>query len=132
MNTARDTLPDDIGALKAVLIIERAKALEVAADLAVARARASQDMALIAHQKLRIARLERQLYGQRSEHSARLIDQLALAFEESEAAPRKTNWPRKPPSPKRPGWPASRAIVPSAIHSGSIFLASAWYSIRRQ
>jgi transposase len=85
MNTARDTLPDDIGALKAVLIIERAKALEVAADLAVARARASQDMALIAHQKLRIARLERQLYGQRSERSARLIDQLALVFEELEA-----------------------------------------------
>ena len=85
MNTARDTLPDDIGALKAALIIERAKALEVAADLAVACARASQDMALIAHQKLRIARLERQLYGQRSERSARLIDQLALAFEELEA-----------------------------------------------
>jgi transposase len=85
MDTARDTLPDDIGALKAVLIIEREKALEVAAELAVARARASQDMALIAHQKLRIARLERQLYGQRSERSSRLIDQLALAFEELEA-----------------------------------------------
>ena len=85
MNTARDTLPDDIGALRAALIIERAKALEVAAELAVARARASQDMALIAHQKLRIARLERQLYGQRSEHASRLIDQLALAFEELEA-----------------------------------------------
>jgi transposase len=85
MDSARDTLPDDIGALKAALIIERANALEVAADLAVARARASQDMALIAHQKLRIARLERQLYGQRSEHSLRLIDQLALGFEELEA-----------------------------------------------
>ncbi|MGH6878631.1 MAG: IS66 family transposase, partial [Rhizomicrobium sp.] len=85
MDSARDTLPDDISALKAALIIERARALEVAAELAVARARASQDMALIAHQKLRIARLERQLYGQRSEHSARLIDQLALAFEELEA-----------------------------------------------
>jgi transposase len=85
MNTARDTLPDDIGALKAALIIEREKALEVAGELAVARARASRDMALIAHQKLRIARLERQLYGQRSERSSRLIDQLALAFEELEA-----------------------------------------------
>ena len=85
MDGARDGLPDDIGALKAALIIERAKALEVAAELAVARAKASQDMALIAHQKLRIARLERQLYGQRSERSARLIDQLALAFEELRA-----------------------------------------------
>ena len=36
-------------------------------------------MALIAQQKLRIAKLERQVYGQRSERSAPLIDQLALA-----------------------------------------------------
>jgi transposase len=50
--------------------------------MAIARARASQDMALIAHQKLRIARLECQLYGQRSERSVRLIDQLTLVFEE--------------------------------------------------
>ena len=85
MDGARDGLPDDIGALKAALIIERAKALEAAAELAIARAKASQDMALIAHQKLRIARLERQLYGQRSERSARLIDQLALVFEELRA-----------------------------------------------
>jgi hypothetical protein len=44
--------------------------------------KASQDMALIADQKLRIARQERQLYGQCSERAARLIDQLALVFEE--------------------------------------------------
>jgi transposase len=56
------------------------------AELAVARAKASEDMALIAAQKLRIAKLERQVYGQRSERSARLIDQLALAFEELEAS----------------------------------------------
>ena len=43
-------------------------------------------MALIAQQKLRIAKLERQVYGQRSERSARLIDQLALTFEELEAS----------------------------------------------
>jgi transposase len=85
MNTARDALPDDITALKEALILERAKALEVAAELAVARAKASEDVALIAQQKLRIAKLERQVYGQRSERSARLIDQLALEFEELEA-----------------------------------------------
>ena len=39
-------------------------------------------MALIAAQKLQIAKLQRQIYGQRSERSARLIDQLALEFEE--------------------------------------------------
>jgi transposase len=85
MDTARDALPDDITALKEALIIERAKGLEVAAELAVARAKTSEDVALIAQQKLRIAKLERQVYGQRSERSARLIDQLALAFEELEA-----------------------------------------------
>jgi transposase len=85
MDTARDALPDDITALKEALIIERAKGLEVAAELAVARAKASEDVALIAQQKLRIAKLERQVYGQRSERSARLIDQLALSFEELEA-----------------------------------------------
>ena len=42
-------------------------------------------MALIAQQKLRIAKLERQVYGQRSERSARLVDQLSLMFEELEA-----------------------------------------------
>src|SRR5271154_2780929 len=86
MDAARDALPDDIDALKAALLVERAKGLEVAAELAVARAKASEDMALIAQQKLRIAKLERQIYGQRSERSARLIDQLALTFEELEAS----------------------------------------------
>ena len=82
-------LPDDIAALKAALVIERARVREVVAErdagaaaLAVARAKASEDLALIAHQKLRIARLERQLYGPRAERSERLIDQLALQFEE--------------------------------------------------
>jgi transposase len=86
-------LPDDIDALKAALMIERARMQDVvaerdagAAELAVARARASADLAMIAHQKLRIAKLERQLYGPRSERSSRLVDQMALEFEELEAS----------------------------------------------
>ena len=86
-------LPDDIDALKVALMIERARMREAlaerdagAAELAVARAKASEDLALIAHQKLRIAKLERQIYGPRSERSERLIDQLALQFEELEAS----------------------------------------------
>ena len=85
MDADRDALPDDINALKEALLVERAKALEVTAELMVARAKASEDVALIAQQKLRIAKLERQVYGQRSERSARLIEQLALEFEELEA-----------------------------------------------
>ena len=86
-------LPDDIAALKAALALERARVRDVvaerdagAAELAVARAKASEELALIAHQKLRIPKLERQLYGPRSERSERLIDQLALQFEELEAS----------------------------------------------
>jgi transposase len=86
-------LPDDIDALKAALVVERARVRDVvaerdagAAELAVARARASEDLTLIAHQKLRIAQLERQIYGPRSERSERLIDQLALQFEEFAAS----------------------------------------------
>ena len=63
MDAARDALPDDTDALKAALIVERAKALEAAAELAIARAKASEDLALIAQQKLRIAKLERHSTG---------------------------------------------------------------------
>jgi len=86
MDAARAALARENAALKAALAVAQTKGMEVAAELAVARAKASEDMALIAQQKLRIARLEHQVYGQRSERSARLIDQLALAFEELEAS----------------------------------------------
>jgi transposase len=78
--------PDDIDALKVALANALAERDAGAAELAVARAKASEDVALIAHQKLRIAKLERQLYGPSSERSERLIDQLALQFEELSAA----------------------------------------------
>src|SRR3978361_1256891 len=86
MDVDRDALPDDIVALKDALLVERARALEVTAELMVARAKASEDVALIAQQKLRIAKLERQIYGQRSERSARLTEQLSLEFEELAAS----------------------------------------------
>ena len=90
MDTPRDALPDDMTALKEALASERAKALDIAAELAVALAKASEDSALIAQQKLQIAKLQRQIYGQRSERSSRLIDQLTLTFEELESSA--TEW----------------------------------------
>jgi transposase len=86
MDAASQTPPDDIAALKVALAMARAEWNGVAAELAVAKAKASEDLALIAHQKLRIAKLERQIYGPRSERSSRLIDQLQLQLEEAEAA----------------------------------------------
>jgi hypothetical protein len=85
MDADRNAVPDDVAALKEALAVERAKGLEIAAELAVARAKASEDEALIAQQQLQIAKLKHQIYGQRSERSARLIEQLALTFEELEA-----------------------------------------------
>jgi hypothetical protein len=54
--------------------------------LAQARAKASDDAALIAHQKLQIEKLKRELYGPRSERTSRILDQMELTFEEQESA----------------------------------------------
>jgi transposase len=86
MTTPHKDLPADIDALRTALIAERARAARVAAELAVAKAKASDDAAVIAHQRLQIEKLTRQLYGQRSEHTVRLLDQMALAFEELESS----------------------------------------------
>src|ERR1700748_1643348 len=85
MDSRRD-LPDDIDALKAALIAESARARHVEAELAVARAKASDDQALIAHQQLQIKKLSRELYGSPSERTSRLLDQIELQFEELESA----------------------------------------------
>jgi transposase len=86
MDSGLGALPDDIEALKAALIAEAARAAHAEAELAVARAKASDDQALIAHQQLQIGKLTRQLYGQRSERTSRLLDQAELQFEELESS----------------------------------------------
>jgi transposase len=86
MVAASDDLPEEIDALRAALLAERARAVRVEAELAVARAKASDDEALIAHQRLQIAKLTQQLYGPHSERSVRLIEQMELAFEELESS----------------------------------------------
>ena len=74
MDSGLGALPDDIAALKAALIAEAARAASAEAQLAVAKAKASDDQALIAHQQLRIEKLTRELYGPRSERTSRLLD----------------------------------------------------------
>src|SRR5919202_6442825 len=86
MTAACEDLPEGIDALRAALLAERARAARVEAELAVARAKASEDEALIAHQRLQIEKLTRQLYGPRSERTVRLLDQIELAFEELESS----------------------------------------------
>jgi transposase len=93
MDADRAALLDDIEALTAALTAanERAAAAETKAGLAEAKAAAAQaqwssDQALIAHLKLRIEKLNRDHFGQHSERSARLLDQLELQLEELEAS----------------------------------------------
>ena len=133
MDADLSALPDDTDALRAALTIERARMREVAAErdagaaeLAVARAKASEDLALIAHQKLRIAKLERQIYGPRSERSARLIDQLALEFEELEASATEDELAAETAVAKTTNVRASPASVPIAIPSRTTCRANAW------
>lgn len=76
---AVDSLPDDVEVLKTLL---RARD----AELARSRAEASNADALIAHLRLTIEKMQRDLFGVRSERKARLLDQMELELEELEAA----------------------------------------------
>jgi transposase len=78
-------LPDDVGTLKAMVATARAARLEAEAQAARAAANMSSAEALIAHQKLVIEKLKRELYGSRSEHGRKLLDQMELELEELEA-----------------------------------------------
>jgi transposase len=65
---------------------ERAARLEAQAVAARAQAEASGTQTLIAHLKLQIEKLRRELYGSRSERKARLLEQMELQLEDLEAA----------------------------------------------
>lgn len=85
-------LPDDIEALKALVLeatmlanVATQRAAEAEARLANAQAQASATEALIAHLKLQIAKLRREQYGPSAERSQRLLDQMELQLEDLEA-----------------------------------------------
>ncbi len=75
----------DIEMLRAALAAADARAALADAELALARAQLADDAATIARQNLEIAKLRRQIYGPRSERTARLLDQMELELEELEA-----------------------------------------------
>ncbi|RWK79008.1 MAG: IS66 family transposase [Mesorhizobium sp.] len=86
-------LPSDLASAYVALLAER-EALQAERDVAVAdaanwraeaanaQAMLSDNEARIAHLELRIEKLKRELYGQRSERTARLIEQLELELED--------------------------------------------------
>ncbi len=63
----------------------RAALTEARAETAMAVAKASAAEALVAYLRLEVEKLKRELYGQRSERTARLLDQLEFQLEELEA-----------------------------------------------
>ena len=77
--------PADIETLRAALAAERAQVANLGAEFALARAKNADDAATIAAQNLEIAKLKRQIYGPRSERTARLLDQMELELVEAEA-----------------------------------------------
>ena len=78
-------MPDDVEALRAALAAATFRADQAEVALLGARARQSDDQALIAHLKLQIEKLRHQLFGSKSERRSRLLDQLELQLEELEA-----------------------------------------------
>jgi transposase len=93
MKGAAESLPTDLAAAHAMILAERnarvmaeAKAAVAEAEAANAQADLSSSEALIAHLKLAIEKLRRELYGTRSERTARLLDQMELQLEDLEAA----------------------------------------------
>ena len=86
MEITPDPLVDDAEALRAQLILARARADEADAALAAAMADRSDDQALILHLQLMIEKLKRALYGHRSEKTVGLLNQMELQLEELQAS----------------------------------------------
>ena len=72
MTTAPFELPTDLAAAHAMILAARAAHVD--------------DQALVAHMRLEIEKLKRELYGTSSERKARLLDQLEMQLEDAEAA----------------------------------------------
>jgi transposase len=79
VNSTAETLPDDIDALKAALLAERAARREF-------EARASGAEAMVAHLKLLIAKMKRDRFGASAERGRKLLDQMEMQLEELETA----------------------------------------------
>lgn len=69
-----------------MILAERQARIEAQAEALAAKAAASSTEVTIAHLKLMIEKLKRELYGRRSARTARLIDQMELQLAELEEA----------------------------------------------
>jgi transposase len=93
VSLSQELFPSDLAAAHALLAAERTArqaaeemAARAQAETAQAQASLTSHEVLVAHLKLMIEKLRRQLYGRRSERQERLLDQLELQLEEVEAS----------------------------------------------
>jgi transposase len=85
MSNQSDLLPADLAAAHAMILAERAARIQAEAERSEAKAAVSANEAFILHLKLEIEKLRRAIYGTRSEHKARLLEQLEMQLEDAEA-----------------------------------------------
>lgn len=102
MNNATEELPDDLARAPALLAQERARRVAAEAEAATAKAETASAKALVSHseeliarQKLEIDKVCRELYGSRSKHKARLLEQMDCSSKNSRQMQVKMNWRRK-------------------------------------
>src|SRR5258708_30555739 len=86
MKDAAESVPSDLAAAAAMILAERAARLQAEAAAARAQAVNSNTEALIAHLKLEIEKLRRELYGSSSERKARLLEPMEFQLEDLAAA----------------------------------------------
>ena len=110
----------DIEALRAALAVAEARAEE-------AVAKASNAEAIIAALKLMVEKLRREVYGQRSERKARLLDQLELELEELEARASEDELAAEQAAAKTSTVKSFTRRRHRASRSRSICRASAWW-----
>ena len=102
------TLPNDLDALKAMVVARDVELMAERAQVATLKAQLSERSVEIEHLKLLIAKLKKQQYGRKSEKLDRQIEQLELKLEELQTdegaaalntparLPRKSEGGRKP------------------------------------
>ncbi len=85
MESGSENYRNHAAALEAELATARAERAAALAELAVAKTKEADDQAIILRQKVYIEKLQRELRGQKSERTARLITQMELMLEDAEA-----------------------------------------------
>ena len=131
MDAAISPFPDDIEALKALLVVALERAEEAEARAAHAEARESAIEAMIAHLKLQIAKLRREQFGPSAERSRRLLEQMEFELADLEADASEDDLAAEAATAKTSSVVAFERKRPSESHSPNICRASA-SSFRRR